>query len=437
MKLPRSFPWPRSRGLRSLAVLTGAALLSVGLALSLRSVEHTALIADMETPAPQPLSAEFPDRLSVNADLRRVSSVLKSRETLSELTDRLGLDRGDAAQVWVTLNEAGLLNPRRVRPGLEVTAWQDGDELNAMTVVESFGRQAMVKRDFRGQWRVSELNAKEIVAPVLVRGKIERSLYADARALGAGDQQIVDFASVFAYDVDFQREVHPGDTFEFIYERITDERGRLLRKGNLMYASLSGLVIDKDFYRFTPPDTSETDYFQANGESATRFLMKTPINGARLSSSFGMRRHPISGFNRLHKGTDFAAPTGTPIFAAGHGTVERASRYGGYGNYVRIRHANGYKTAYAHLSRYGRGVRSGARVRQGQIIGYVGSTGASTGPHLHYEVYINGKPVNAMRLKLPTGRKLAETPDVMATFEIERDRIDAIRLGTADPQNGL
>ena len=149
-----------------------------------------------------------------------------------------------------------------------------------------------------------------------------------------------------------------------------------------------------------------------NGESATKFLMKTPINGARLSSSFGNRRHPISGYTRLHKGTDFAAPSGTPIYAAGNGTVERASRYGGYGNYVRIKHANNYKTAYAHMSRYGPGVRAGKRVRQGDVIGYVGSTGRSTGPHLHYEV---------------RGRKLAETPDMLAEFEARKAEIDAIR----------
>jgi murein DD-endopeptidase MepM/ murein hydrolase activator NlpD len=155
--------------------------------------------------------------------------------------------------------------------------------------------------------------------------------------------------------------------------------------------------------------------------------MKTPINGARLSSSFGNRVHPISGYTRLHKGTDFAAPTGTPVYAAGNGTIEWAARRGGYGNYIVVRHANGYKTAYAHLSRYARGLSKGRRVRQGEIIGYVGSTGASTGPHLHYEVYINGKPVNAMKLKLPTGRKLAEAPAMLEEFLEARDAIDAIR----------
>ncbi|MEM6555930.1 MAG: M23 family metallopeptidase, partial [Pseudomonadota bacterium] len=263
--------------------------------------------------------------------------------------------------------------------------------------------------------------------PMTVRGSIKTSLYQDAQTLGAAAQQVVDVAPVFAYDLDFQREVHPGDKFELVFDVMTDERGKVIRRGDVIYAALNGKAVDKAFYRYTTPDEDVTDYFQANGESSTKFLMKTPINGARLSSRFGKRRHPISGYTRLHKGTDFAAPTGTPIYAAGNGVVERASRYGGYGHYIRIRHAKGYKTAYAHLSRYARGVKSGRRVKQGQIIGYVGSTGASTGPHLHYEVYKNGKAVDVMRLKLPTGRKLAMDPDVFEAFAVERDRIDAIR----------
>ncbi|MEO1642708.1 MAG: M23 family metallopeptidase, partial [Pseudomonadota bacterium] len=424
MKLPLSLPLPRSRGMRSLTVLLVAALVCGGVALSLRSAEKTVIMGDVPALQVKPISAELPTAFDAEIELVKVATELRPRETLSGLTDRLELNRADAAQIWTVLSDADLLDPRRVRPGLEVAAWLEGETLNTVSVVEQAGRRIMAKRDYAGQWRVYDLAAKEVFTPVTISGTIKRSLYVDARALGAGDQQVVDFASVFAYDVDFQRELHPGDAFEFVYEQVSDERGNRLRDGSLIYAALNGRVIDKGFYRFTPPDTGETDYFQANGESATRFLMKTPINGARLSSSFGMRRHPISGFNRLHKGTDFAAPTGTPVYAAGHGTVERASRYGRYGNYVRIRHANGYKTAYAHLSRYGRGVRAGTRVRQGQVIGYVGSTGASTGPHLHYEVYINDKPVNAMTLKLPTGRKLAGTPDVMAAFERERDRVD-------------
>ncbi|MEM1389939.1 MAG: M23 family metallopeptidase [Pseudomonadota bacterium] len=427
MKLSRSFLWPRSRGMRSLSVLIGAAAICMSLAILVRPTDSIGRVADVALPVATPLEVEFPDEVLRSVPLSKSSAALKRRETLSGLTDRLGLDRSQATQVWNTLNQADLLDPRRVRPGLEVTAWQESGTLNAVKLVEQAGEQIMAKRDHAGRWTAFKLSAKQVTRPIRIAGTVATSLYVDARALGAGDQQVVDFASVFAYDVDFQREIHPGDAFEFVYEIITDERGNRLGAGDLIYAALNGKVIDKGFYRFTPPDTGDADYFQANGESATRFLMKTPINGARLSSSFGMRRHPISGFTRLHKGTDFAAPTGTPVFAAGHGTVERASRYGGYGKYVRIRHANGYKTAYAHLSRYGRGIKSGVRVRQGQVIGYVGSTGASTGPHLHYEVHINGKPVNAMRLKLPTGRKLAETPDIMEAFEAERDQINVIR----------
>ncbi|WOR14196.1 M23 family metallopeptidase [Hyphomonas sp. FCG-A18] len=427
MKLPRSFPIPRSRGMRSLTVLVGAFALFGGIALSLRPAVKTAepVIADLQPRAP--LLAELPSEFETDFALSPTVTRLQRRETLSGLTDRLGLDRRDAALALASLTDAELLDPRRVRAGLEVTVWQDNDQLTALKVTPETGRQMIAKRGHDDVWRSFELKAREVAMPIVVRGTVQTSLYVDALEQGAGDQQVVDFAQVFAYDVDFQREVHPGDEFEFVYEAVSDERGNPIRAGNLIYAALNGRAVDKSFYRFTPEDTGETDYFQGNGESATRFLMKTPINGARLSSRFGNRRHPISGYTRLHKGTDFAAPTGTPIYAAGHGTVERASRYGGYGHYVRIRHANGYKTAYAHMSRYGRGVRKGTRVRQGQVIGYVGSTGASTGPHLHYEVYINGKPVDAMRLKLPTGRKLAGEPEIMAAFEVERDRIDAIR----------
>lgn len=437
MKLPRSFPIPRSRGMRSLTVLVGACALFGGIALSIRPEVGAADLVIAEPQPIAPLLAELPSEFETDLTLNPTATRLKRRETLSGLTDRLGLDRRDAALALASLTDAELLDPRRVRAGLEVTIWQDADQLTALKVTPETGRQMIAKRGHDDVWRSFELKAREVAMPIVVRGTVQTSLYVDALEQGAGDQQVVDFAQVFAYDVDFQREVHPGDEFEFVYEAVSDERGNPIRAGNLIYAALNGRVVDKSFYRFTPEDTGETDYFQGNGESATRFLMKTPINGARLSSRFGNRRHPISGYTRLHKGTDFAAPTGTPIYAAGHGTVERASRYGGYGHYVRIRHANGYKTAYAHMSRYGRGVRKGTRVRQGQVIGYVGSTGASTGPHLHYEVYINGKPVDAMRLKLPTGRKLAGSPEIMTSFETERARIDAIRSGQNESGDDL
>lgn len=399
----------------------------------------TVLVLDLESPAPE-IPAEppvemaslaslaiGPEDFGVAAPLDVRPTTLKRRETLSDVVNRLDLPGNDGHRALLSLTSSELLDARRVRPGLEVTAHVDDEVLTALSVNLDAGRRLMAKRMPSGDYQAMALESRLIAHPMTIRGSITTSLYQDAQVLGAEDQQVVDFAQVFAYDLDFQREVHPGDQFEMVFDVMTDERGNIIRRGDVLYAALNGKAVNKAFYRFTTPDEKITDYFQENGESSTKFLMKTPINGARLSSRFGKRRHPISGYTRLHKGTDFAAPTGTPIYAAGNGVVERANRYGGYGKYVRIRHQKGYKTAYAHMSRFARGVRSGRSVRQGQIIGYVGSTGASTGPHLHYEVYKNGKAVDAMRLKLPTGRKLAMDPEILAVFEVERDRIDAIR----------
>ena len=421
-----------TRSLFALGTLVGLSAVTV-LTLELENQSTVAEPVDVVEIASLASLPVDPEDFGIGADLEVRPATLKRRETLSDLVNRLDLPGNDGHRALYSLTNSELLNARRVRPGLEVKAHVEGDALNALSVDLEPGRRLMAKRMPGGEYKAFALNSLLIPTPYIVQGTIETSLYEDAQKLGAEDQQVVDFAQVFAYDLDFQREVHPGDAFEMVFDVLMDERGNVIRRGDVLYASLNGKAVNKSFYRFTTPDEKITDYFQANGESSTKFLMKTPINGARLSSRFGKRRHPISGYTRLHKGTDFAAPRGTPIYAAGNGVVERASRYGGYGHYVRIRHAKGFKTAYAHMSRYGRGVKSGRSVRQGQIIGYVGSTGASTGPHLHYEVYKNGRAVDAMRLKLPTGRKLAMDPEILAVFEVERDRIDAIRAVQAVP----
>jgi murein DD-endopeptidase MepM/ murein hydrolase activator NlpD len=210
-----------------------------------------------------------------------------------------------------------------------------------------------------------------------------------------------------------------------LYETFEDERGQQVKTGTILMATMDGAALTKTFYRFRPSDDGNVDYFDAAGQSVKKFLMKTPINGARLSSSFGNRKHPVLGYNKLHKGTDFAAPTGTPIYAAGNGKLVKYGPNGTYGNFAKIEHANGYQTAYAHMSRFAKGVSNGAFVKQGQVIGYVGTTGRSTGPHLHYEVYINNKPVNAMSLKLPTGRTLSGAQ--LEAFKAEKARIEALR----------
>lgn len=266
-----------------------------------------------------------------------------------------------------------------------------------------------------------------------IEGHIDGSLYLSAKSLGAPDAIIAGLADAFAYDVDFQREIFGGDEFEVIFEARYDDLGQMVAGGDIIYARLNwrGKSREKGYYRFTDNQDDIPDFYDATGQSAKRLLMKTPIDGARLSSRFGKRRHPILGYARAHKGVDFAARRGTPIKAAGDGIIERADRYGSFGNYVRIRHANNYKTAYAHLKGFRRGIRKGKRVRQGDIIGYVGTTGRSTGPHLHYEVHHKGVAVNPQKLKIATGKQLKGAE--LDRFKLERERIDAMRQPAVEP----
>ncbi|MEL6323291.1 MAG: M23 family metallopeptidase [Pseudomonadota bacterium] len=390
--------------------------------------EATTLSFSAETVATLPsLEVDFQDALPAKAVVRKIGT-LRRNSTLNATLEKLGAERTEAATALQSLYDKDLLDPRRLRAGLKIEAHFDemNGQLVAISLRDAPERGVLSKRLSDGRFFATDLNVQAIPTVRRIATQIESSIYQAALNDGALDQQVADFADIFAYDIDFQREIHPGDEFEIVYETFVDERGNSVRSGEVLYAALNGRALNKGFYRHTPEDTGTPDYFTDEGKSATRFLMRTPINGARLSSRFGRRRHPISGYTRMHKGTDFAAPRGTPIFAAGNGVVERASRYGGYGHYVRIQHANGYETAYAHLSRYGPRIRKGRRVRQGDVIGYVGSTGASTGPHLHYEVLVNGRHVNAMTLRLPTGRTLEG--DLLEAFQTRRAEIDSLRL---------
>ena len=237
------------------------------------------------------------------------------------------------------------------------------------------------------------------------KGTIESSLYVAAVGAKVPLSVLAELIQIFSFDVDFQRDIKRGDGFSLMYARYLDEAGLKVRDGDIEVAAMTLGRNAMQFYRFETAD-GQIDYYDAKGRSARKALLRTPIDGAKISSRFGMRRHPILGYNKMHRGLDFAAPRGTPVFAAGNGVVERAGRYGAYGKYVRLRHNSTYKTAYAHMSRYGKKIRAGSRVKQGQIIGYVGTTGRSTGPHLHYEVLQNGGRVNPQKIKLPTGRKL-------------------------------
>lgn len=351
-----------------------------------------------------------------------------SGETLAMALNKAGANPSEANALLNSVN--GIFDGRRLRRDqvLKVYFESNGAEarLTGLAFRSEPGAAITVNRTFDGQFRARQVMMPLTFEVARIAAKVEKSLYDSAIAGGATDKEVRQLADIFAYDIDFQRDIHPGDAVELVFERFRDDEGRTVKTENLLFVSLDARGAAKSFYRFQREGESNADWYDANGKSARKFLMKTPINGARLSSGFGFRRHPILGYSALHKGTDFAAPTGTPIMAAGDGVVVKAGYNGGYGNYVRLRHTDGYETAYAHMSRLGRGVRPGVRVQQQQVIGYVGSTGRSTGPHLHYEVLLRGQQTNPMRLRVPTGRNLSATE--LATFKVERDRIDALRV---------
>tara|TARA_Y100000816_G_C26085626_1_gene572830 strand:- start:707 stop:2005 length:1299 start_codon:yes stop_codon:yes gene_type:complete len=253
---------------------------------------------------------------------------------------------------------------------------------------------------------------------------ITNSLYSSAISLGIKPNVIVEFARLYGFQVDFQRDVWKDDSFQIIYEEFINSQNKVIDTGEIIFASLNLQNTDLQLYKYEY-EKNKIDYFDENGKSIRKSLMKTPINGARLSSSYGKRKHPILGYTKMHTGTDFAAPKGTPIMASGDGKVTKAGWCGGGGNCVKIKHNNTYQTVYAHMYKFGKGIKKGVRVKQGQIIGYVGSTGMSTGPHLHYEVIENGRKINSQKMKLPSGKIL--TGNERKNFEVSKIKIDVLK----------
>ena len=253
--------------------------------------------------------------------------------------------------------------------------------------------------------------------------EIHNSIYESLKKIDTPDEIIMEFVQLYSFDIDFQRDIRKGNKIKIFFEIYTDSQNNYIKSGNINF---SEIILDDEsyeLYRFQSEGDEFVEYFNSDGKSATKALMKTPINGARLSSGFGMRKHPILGYNKKHQGVDFAAPTGTPIMAAGTGHIEFVGNNGGAGKYIRIKHLNGYKTSYSHLSKYASGIQKNVKVRQGQVIGYVGNTGLSTGPHLHYEVIFNGKRINPMKMKLPSGKQLKDKN--LEIFLAEKNRINA------------
>ena len=272
---------------------------------------------------------------------------------------------------------------------------------------------------FKKKIIITNLNKKIIFK----EGKITQSLYKTAIDLNVQPNIIIEFARVYGFQVDFQRDIRKNDNFQIMYEVFEDDDAKVFETGNIIFADLKLSGINNSLYFFDKKGTE--GHYDENGKSVEKALMKTPINGARLSSAFGMRKHPIDGYNKMHRGTDFAAPMGTPIMASGSGVITRARWCGGGGNCIKIKHNSTYQTLYAHMRNFARGIKEGKRVKQGQIIGYVGSTGKSTGPHLHYEVIVNGKKINSQKLRLPSGKILKGKEREI--FEVTKIKLDVLK----------
>jgi len=432
MRLGKIFDYPRSNPLFT-GVVAGVFLVVTLMAVALvhqdlGAVKMAALpeiTAESELDTPMVMA---PSDSAVDATLLYASYdvplMIAPGDTLMALLTDVGADRAEAHRAITAMAE--VYSPRKIKPGQDVLVTMrpgllaDGGTIQKLRIVASVTRDVEVRRGQDGAYVAEAIDRPLESRTMLASGTIRSSLYKAALNGGLSRQVLGDLIHIFSFDVDFQREIQPGDSFELMYESFVDENGKIVRSGDIKMASMTLRGDKRTYYRFKGGD-GFYDYYNANGRSVRKTLLRTPIDGARISSRFGMRKHPILGYSKMHRGLDFAARTGTPVFAAGNGIVETAGRNGAYGKYVRIRHSGAYKTAYAHLSGYGPGIRKGRRVKQGQVIGYVGSTGRSTGPHLHYEVHKNGRRVNPLSIKLPSGRHLKNKE--LAAFEDHRRRL--------------
>ena len=370
---------------------------------------------------------------------RFVSEPILEGEDLQALLVRFGIPEDEAAAAaQAFLTEAGLealdegtsVRVRFLKSPATLSEQASGRyprALQALEVLVDLDRLVAVGRTQDGFEAASRPVAPE-VRYVAAAGEINRSLFAAAQGAGVPREVMLRFADVFAFDVDFAREIFRGDRFEIVYEVFLNDQGEELAVGEIMFAALTwkGGIFAQGYYRHTPPGAEEPSYFSADGVNPRTLLMKTPINGARVTSRFGRRRHPVLGFDKGHAGIDFGAPTGTPVLAAGDGVVKLAGPRGTFGNYVRLEHSGGIETAYAHLKGFAPGLKEGQRVKQGEVIGYVGTTGRSTGPHLHYEVLQDNVPQNPETVKVAVGEALID--DALISFVGERDWYNELRI---------
>ena len=357
----------------------------------------------------------------INSPYKEINYVIKNNDTVEKILKKFKVRNQDIKDISIKLKQKKLANiysGRKISLILKKLADGNNTVVNFIYPIDNTSSVEIRKSqsEFLVKENILQLYKKEVV----VKNVIKNNLYSSAVESGVEPNIIVEFARIFGFEVDFQRDIRKGDWFEILYEKFEDDNNKVRDTGKIIYASMyvNGEEINLYNFKFN----NEEEYYDIKGKSITKSLMKTPINGARLSSSFGMRKHPILGYNKMHRGTDFAAPSGTPIMASGSGVITRARWCGGGGNCVKIKHNSTYQTIYAHMKAFAKGIKEGRKVKQGQIIGYVGSTGLSTGPHLHYEVIVNGKKVNSQKLKLPSGKTLKG--EERKQFEIDRIKID-------------
>ena len=357
----------------------------------------------------------------INNPYEEISYIIKNNDTIEKILKKFKVRNEDIKKVSAQLKIKKLTNIYSGRKlSLIIKKLENGKNtvINLMYPINNTTSVEIRKsqNNFEVKENILQLYKKEVV----VKNIINNNLYSSAVESGVEPNIIVEFARIFGFEVDFQRDIRQGDWFEILYEKFEDDNNKVRDTGKIIYASMYVNGEEINLYNFKFKNVE--DFYDIKGKSITKSLMKTPINGARLSSSFGMRKHPILGYNKMHRGTDFAAPSGTPIMASGSGTITRARWCGGGGNCVKIKHNSTYETIYAHMKAFAKGIKEGRKVKQGQIIGFVGSTGLSTGPHLHYEVLVNGKKVNSQRLKLPSGKILSG--EERNQFELDRIKID-------------
>ena len=357
----------------------------------------------------------------ISSPYEEIKYTIKNNDTIEKILKKNNIDIEDINNISIKLKQNKLSN---IYSGRELSLILKKQSQGSNTVVNLLfpisNTSSVEVRKFQDDFIIKENILQLTKNEVVVKNVIKNNLYESAVEVGIEPNIIVEFARIFGFEVDFQRDIRKGDWFEIYYEKYKDDNNKVRDTGKIIYASMYVNGEEINLYNFKYKN--EEEYYDIKGKSITKSLMKTPINGARLSSSFGMRKHPILGYNKMHRGTDFAAPSGTPIMASGSGTVTRARWCGGGGNCVKIKHNSTYETIYAHMKAFAKGIKEGKKVKQGQIIGYVGSTGMSTGPHLHYEVIVNGKKVNSQKLKLPSGRILKG--NARNEFELKRIKID-------------